>query len=461
MGRISCIWVLNVLHVCLMGCNTANTALDATSLYARGMDQDALGVIDQAKSDEKNVQWSNLQEATVSLDLGQFERAAAAIAAAESRDEAIDERAVVSGTQIGDELGASFIDERMREWTCSLGERVMYEYIGLVSDLLRGNAEQGRVSSIRISRAQTLLEERRRMPPPVSSPSKERGSQAVVKSLRNEAAYQRAIKVYEKAAEDPRCAVASLLAGWTRLHLGDSAGRDLLQEAVALDPEHDVAARLLAMPSEQRDQMVLVVQEDGLCPTLRPLRFDLHTLRTGVARVAFPIPVTRVDRRCGAVSGSDGAPLQTLSDVDALYLAEEFRRAPARLVRTATRLLSQEAAARHLIRETDDRDSLSQGVTRLGVSILRTVLVDADTRSWDTRPSVIRVGLLNKTPDGIIQLDLPEGRQEFKLPPGPNFVRIRTRSGIPTVVQTSPPGLFGASTVPMTLNQQGNPHESS
>ena len=135
-----------------MGCNTTNTALDATSLYARGMDQDALGVIDQAKSDEKNVQWSNLQEATVSLDLGQFERAAAAIAAAESRDEAIDERAVVSGTQIGDELGASFIDERMREWTCSLGERVMYEYIGLVSDLLRGNAEQGRVSSIRISR---------------------------------------------------------------------------------------------------------------------------------------------------------------------------------------------------------------------------------------------------------------------------------------------------------------------
>ena len=73
MGRISCIWVLNVLHVCLMGCNTTNTALDATSLYARGMDQDALGVIDQAKSDEKNVQWSNLQEATVSLDLGQFE----------------------------------------------------------------------------------------------------------------------------------------------------------------------------------------------------------------------------------------------------------------------------------------------------------------------------------------------------------------------------------------------------
>ena len=96
-----------------------------------------------------------------------------------------------------------------------------------------------------------------------------------------EASYRRAIEVYAGAAEDPRCAAASLLAGWTRLQLGDGAARTLLEEAAVLAPEHDVAPRLLEMTPDALSQTVLVFQEDGLCPTLRPLRFNIHTWQTG------------------------------------------------------------------------------------------------------------------------------------------------------------------------------------
>ena len=60
-----------------------------------------------------------------------------------------------------------------------------------------------------------------------------------------------------------------------------------------------------------------------------------------------------------------------------------------------------------------------------------------------------------KSPEGSIQLNLPEGLRTLELPPGPNFVRIRTRAGIPTVIQTSPYGLFGAQTEPINPVPKG------
>ena len=68
---------------------------------------------------------------TVALDASQFDRAVSAVTWVESRDEVIDERAVVSGVEVGEDLGSALIDERLREWTPSLGERVMYEYAAL------------------------------------------------------------------------------------------------------------------------------------------------------------------------------------------------------------------------------------------------------------------------------------------------------------------------------------------
>jgi len=367
----------------------------------------------------------------------------------------IDERAVVSGAAVGDDLGSGLIDERLREWTPSLSERVMYEYAALMVDLLRGDADQARVSSIRIARSQSLLEERRSMPSTKALRSKREGAEEMAGQIDREASYRRAIEVYAGAAEDPRCAAASLLAGWTRLQLGDGAARTLLEEAAVLAPEHDAAPRLLEMTPDALSQTVLVFQEDGLCPTLRPLRFNIHTWQTGVARVALPVPVLRHSQTTGTVVSGLGEPLPVVSDVDALYLAEELDRAPARLLRTATRLLSQEAATRSVMREVDDQGSFARGMTRLSASLLRTVLVDADVRSWDTRPSVIRAGLVTKSPEGTIELQLPEGSRTLKLPPGPNFVRIRTRSGIPTVIQSSPQGLFGAQLEPTKPVQKG------
>ena len=448
-------WMLTLLGLALVGCGSTNTVLDATSLYTRGENQSALDVLSEAKSNSKNQQWATLQEVTVALDASQFERAARAVSWVEARDELIDERALISGTEVKEDLGSALIDERLRAWTPSLGERVMYEYLALMIDLLRGDADQARVSSIRIARSQTLLEERRRMPSTQKLRSKRKNANEVAGQIDREASYQRAIEVYAGAAEDARCAAGSLLAGWARLQLGDAAARALLEEAAALAPEHDAARRLLDMDSEALSQTALVFQEDGLCPTLRPFRFNIHTWQTGVARVALPIPVLRTSQALGAVGSGSGDLLQVVSDVDALYLAEELDRAPARLLRTATRLLSQEVATRSVMREIDDQGSLARGMTRLSASLLRTVLVDADVRSWDTRPSVIRAGLIMKSPEGSIQLNLPEGLRTLELPPGPNFVRIRTRAGIPTVIQTSPYGLFGAQTEPINPVPKG------
>lgn len=453
--RCLAIWVLMILGLGLTGCGTTNAALDATSFYSSGQNQNALDALSEAKSNPKNQHWATLQEVTVALDASQFDRAARAVTWVEARDEVIDERAVVSGAAVGDDLGSALIDERLREWTPSLSERVMYEYAALMVDLLRGDADQARVSSIRIARSQSLLEERRSMPSTKALRSKREGAEEMAGQIDREASYRRAIEVYAGAAEDPRCAAASLLAGWTRLQLGDGAARTLLEEAAVLAPEHDAAPRLLEMTPDARSQTVLVFQEDGLCPTLRPLRFNIHTWQTGVARVALPVPVLRHSQTTGAVVSGSGEALSVVSDVDALYLAEELDRAPARLLRTATRLLSQEVATRSVMREVDDQGSFARGMTRLSASLLRTVLVDADVRSWDTRPSVIRAGLVTKSPEGTIELQLPEGSRTLKLPPGPNFVRIRTRSGMPTVIQSSPQGLFGAQLEPTKPVQKG------
>ena len=455
MQRCLAILVLMILGQGLTGCGTTNAALDATSLYSSGQNQNALDALSEAKSNEKNQHWATLQEVTVALDASQLDRAASAVTWVEARDEVIDERAMVSAAAVEDDLGSGLIDERLREWTPSLGERVMYEYTALMVDLLRGDADQARVSSIRIARSQSLLEERRSMPSTKALRSKREGAEEMAGQIDREASYRRAIEVYAGAAEDPRCAAASLLAGWTRLQLGDGAARTLLEEAAVLAPEHDVAPRLLEMTPDALSQTVLVFQEDGLCPTLRPLRFNIHTWQTGVARVALPVPVLRHSQTTGAVVSGSGEALSVVSDVDALYLAEELDRAPARLLRTATRLLSQEVATRSVMREVDDQGSFARGMTRLSASLLRTVLVDADVRSWDTRPSVIRAGLVTKSPEGTIELQLPEGSRTLKLPPGPNFVRIRTRSGIPTVIQSSPQGLFGAQLEPTKPVQKG------
>ena len=448
-------WMLTVLGVALVGCGTTNPALDATNFYSSGQNQSALEALSEAKSSAKNHHWATLQEVTVALDASEFDRAASAVTWVEARDEVIDERAVVSGAAVEDDLGSALIDERLREWSPSLGERVMYEYAALMVDLLRGDADQARVSSIRIARSQSLLEERQRMPSTKALRSKREGAEEMAGQIDREASYRRAIEVYAGAAEDPRCAAASLLAGWTRLQLGDGAARTLLEEASALAPQHEVASRLLEMTPKALSQTVLVFQEDGLCPTLRPFRFNIHTWQTGLARVALPIPVLRNSQTTGAVASSSGETLQIVSNVDALYLAEELHRAPARLLRTATRLLSQEAATRSVMREVDDQGSFARGMTRLSASLLRTVLVDADVRSWDTRPSLIRAGLITKSLEGTIELQLPEGPRTLELPSGPNFVRIRTRAGIPTVIQTSPYGLFGPQLEPMNPVQKG------
>ena len=105
------------------------------------------------------------------------------------------------------------------------GERVMYEYLALMIDLLRGDADQARVSSIRLARSQTLLEERRSMPSTQKLRSKRKNANEMAGQIDREASYQRAIEVYAGAAEDARCAAGSLLAGWTRLQLGDAAAR--------------------------------------------------------------------------------------------------------------------------------------------------------------------------------------------------------------------------------------------
>ena len=114
MQRCLAIWVLMILGLGLTGCGTTNTALDATGLYSSGQNQNALAALSEAKSNAKNRHWATLQEVTVALDASQFDRAASAVSWVEARDEVIDERAVVSGAAVGDDLGSALIDERLR-----------------------------------------------------------------------------------------------------------------------------------------------------------------------------------------------------------------------------------------------------------------------------------------------------------------------------------------------------------
>ena len=58
------IFVLSILGLGLAGCGTTNKALDATSLYTRGQNQNAVEVLSEAKSNPKNQQWATLQEVT-------------------------------------------------------------------------------------------------------------------------------------------------------------------------------------------------------------------------------------------------------------------------------------------------------------------------------------------------------------------------------------------------------------
>ena len=102
-------WMLMLLGLALVGCGSTNTVLDATSLYTRGENQSALDVLSEAKSNSKNQQWAPLQEVTVALDASQFERAARAVSWVEARDELIDERALISGTEVKEDLGSALI----------------------------------------------------------------------------------------------------------------------------------------------------------------------------------------------------------------------------------------------------------------------------------------------------------------------------------------------------------------
>ena len=120
------IWMLVIAGFGLTGCGTTNTALDATSLYTRGQNQRALEVLSEAKSNTKNQQWATLQEVTVALDATQFDRAATAVSSVEAREEVIDERALISGTEVEDDLGSALVDERIREWVL-FGEIVSIE----------------------------------------------------------------------------------------------------------------------------------------------------------------------------------------------------------------------------------------------------------------------------------------------------------------------------------------------
>ena len=111
MQRRLAIWVLMILGLGLTGCGTTNTALDVTSLYSSGQNQIALEALSEAKSNAKNQHWATLQEVTVALDASEFDRAASAVTWVEARDEVIDERAVVSGAAVEDDLGSVLIDE--------------------------------------------------------------------------------------------------------------------------------------------------------------------------------------------------------------------------------------------------------------------------------------------------------------------------------------------------------------
>ena len=53
MQRCLAIWVLMMFELGLTGCGTTNTALDATSLYSRGQNQNALEALSEAKSNTK------------------------------------------------------------------------------------------------------------------------------------------------------------------------------------------------------------------------------------------------------------------------------------------------------------------------------------------------------------------------------------------------------------------------
>ena len=131
------ILVLSILGLGLAGCGTTNKALDATSLYTRGQNQSALEVLSEAKSNPKKQQWATLQEVTVALDASQFDRAASVVAWVESRGEVLDERAVISVTEVEEDLGSALIDERLPEWVLfgeidsiesRSGRRTQYDY---------------------------------------------------------------------------------------------------------------------------------------------------------------------------------------------------------------------------------------------------------------------------------------------------------------------------------------------
>ena len=146
----------------------------------------------------------------------------------------------------------------------------------------------------------------------------------------------------------------------------------------------------------------LGVQRRRVVPHLASLAVQHSHVATGVARVALPSRCFVILKRLAVVSGSGEASV--VSDVDALY-GRRVGSGSRTLLRTATRLFQEVATrstcARWTIRSLAGDDLVER-------SLLRTV--------WLTqRPivghasSVIRAGLVRKSPEGTIELQLPEG----------------------------------------------------
>lgn len=393
----------------LAACNPTDEAIE---IHAAGDYQAARDEIMSRSASDKDRLVLLVEQGKICLDAGDPQTAKVPLADASDWCEryAIYE----PKTTISEEAAAIAVNQSVRTYRGTYADRIMVDAYAALAFLWIGDRSKAAVYANRVVERQTDAEVEQQKQ--IAKVSKEMSSYkgGAVNGLMQQVRQAPALRGLDMDAG--YSAYLNPFASWMAAIAWSSTGdasmleraRVSLRRALAMAPGNSVLAREVERnPFElaQSRPQVLVLFEAGRGMSLQQLLIPLVTPWTGYSSIPLPIPQAHPRDVAGLTISGEGVTVrtETLSDNDAIFMAQYHRMLPEILFRTAVMIAAKEAATVAAVQSTRDNDG-AQIAILAGMSLYKALTNQADIRSWRSVGQVTQIAQLDRPGDGVLSV---------------------------------------------------------
>lgn len=431
--------VLLLLWLALLpGCRSAPERIaPVLAQYRSGRFEEAARIVSSTRSASlrdggRDAVWWLLEEGKVLADAGRFEESDASFARADERMEELEGPDI----SLTGEIGGLLTTPAARTYRGRPWERILLEVYRAIDQLALGDLEEALVHCRRAFVHQTDALERHEEELDRASEDARFGE--LISDPRIAERLEQLETRYNPAYANWANPLASFLRGMLSWANGDFSSAEVdLRQAAAMAPENEALAHLYDEVERRLEPAtplgrVLVVLESGLAPEFVEESLTVVTESAGVSRLALPAlvfqgtPIQTLRVRDG--EGTTVAETAMVADVEAIVASDFRARFPGIVFRALLSVVAKEVGTAQMRNEHRDLGILVGSLWKLATA-------QADLRTWRTPGARFELAVLDRPPDGRVELALVDAgggehlATALKIPADPLvFVFVRAPS---------------------------------